>query len=313
MQKAVLFVSLLAVASAFPNQFSPSQNSSGGRIVGGQDADIKDFPYQVSLRSQGRHFCGGSIYLANIIITATHCFYGYDRIQLTVESGTSSRTLPGLSSKVKRVVLHPNFSRETMDYDIAILLLETEIPFGPTIQPIFLAPANRKTIVGSKAIKSEGGLSTAVKEIVLHPYFDDEIMDYDVAILLLEEGIPFDDTRQPIALPAANSKTVDGSRAYVSGWGATLEGGSSPDQLQYVAVMTMDRQKCAEAYQKVDYPWIVSGNRETFIYIPTYCYETTELMQPMIAVGVHACSRKVPKKTPWNRKRSAGGETRTEN
>ncbi|XP_037908008.1 vitellin-degrading protease-like [Hermetia illucens] len=189
MQKAVLFVSLFAVASAFPNQFSPSQNSSGGRIVGGQDADIKDFPYQVSLRSQGRHFCGGSIYLANIIITATHCFYGYNRIQLTVESGTSSRTLPGLSSKVKRVVLHPNFSRATMDYDIAILLLETEIPFGPTMQPIFLAPANTKTTVGSKAI--------------------------------------------------------------VSGWGDLREDGSPSEQLQYVSVITIDNEVCAEMNKRV--------------------------------------------------------------
>ncbi|XP_037908323.1 trypsin-4-like [Hermetia illucens] len=192
MFRTVVFLLVLGAVWASLPPFQSFDHGTDGKIVGGQATDISKFPHQVSLRSGDFHFCGGSIYRTNIIITAAHCFYGLPWPNLNVVSGASK--------------------------------------------------------------KSEGGLSTAVKEIVLHPYFDDEIMDYDVAILLLEEGIPFDDTRQPIALPAANSKTVDGSRAYVSGWGATLEGGSSPDQLQYVAVMTMDRQKCAEAYQKVDYP-----------------------------------------------------------
>jgi secreted trypsin-like serine protease len=48
----------------------PSRN---GRIVGGVDSRIEDFPYQVSLRYNREHWCGGSILNADTVITAAHC------------------------------------------------------------------------------------------------------------------------------------------------------------------------------------------------------------------------------------------------
>lgn len=50
---------------------------STGRIVGGQTAQEGQFPYQVSLRANGNHFCGGSIVNEYWIVTAAHCLYGY--------------------------------------------------------------------------------------------------------------------------------------------------------------------------------------------------------------------------------------------
>lgn len=44
------------------------------RVVGGVNAEIGQFPYQVSLqRSDGSHTCGGSILDENFILTAAHC------------------------------------------------------------------------------------------------------------------------------------------------------------------------------------------------------------------------------------------------
>lgn len=44
------------------------------RIVGGIDANVGQFPYQVSLqRKDGSHFCGGSILNKNFVLTAAHC------------------------------------------------------------------------------------------------------------------------------------------------------------------------------------------------------------------------------------------------
>lgn len=52
-----------------------------GKIVGGENADITDAPYQVALlygRPGGSYSqsCGGSIMSANVVITAAHCPYG---------------------------------------------------------------------------------------------------------------------------------------------------------------------------------------------------------------------------------------------
>lgn len=45
------------------------------RIVGGQDANITDYPYQVSVLFNGLHGCGGSILNQKYILTAAHCTY----------------------------------------------------------------------------------------------------------------------------------------------------------------------------------------------------------------------------------------------
>jgi Trypsin len=56
-----------------------TEDSSEGRIVGGENADIRNFPYQASIQVKHRngyfHTCGGSIVNPSTIVSAAHCFY----------------------------------------------------------------------------------------------------------------------------------------------------------------------------------------------------------------------------------------------
>ena len=55
-------------------------NGIGGRIVGGQDADEGEYPWQVSWRrvegDGAYHSCGGSVLNEDFVLTAGHCCAG---------------------------------------------------------------------------------------------------------------------------------------------------------------------------------------------------------------------------------------------
>ncbi|KAI4458490.1 polyserase-related [Holotrichia oblita] len=52
-----------------------SPSKANDRIVGGQEVDIADYPYQVALYVDGELSCGGSIVNEHLVVTAAHCIH----------------------------------------------------------------------------------------------------------------------------------------------------------------------------------------------------------------------------------------------
>lgn len=116
----------------------------GPKIVGGQDATIEEFPWQVALTDGTSQFCGGSIIDARWILTAAHCATPtLTHIRAGVTNKTDSAT--GQDIPVLRQILHPAYEvKNPSDSDIMLLELASPLNLsGPKAKaiPIMTAQA----------------------------------------------------------------------------------------------------------------------------------------------------------------------------
>ncbi|XP_063763404.1 transmembrane protease serine 4a isoform X2 [Eleginops maclovinus] len=111
------------------------------RIVGGSDALIDDWPWQVSLQQGGQHTCGGSLVSPRWVVTAAHCFTGSKK-ELSRWRVVSGQTYMGTlgGSYVDRIILNGNYDPARNDYDIAMMRLSSPISVAVNRKPVCLPP-----------------------------------------------------------------------------------------------------------------------------------------------------------------------------
>ncbi|XP_039483475.1 trypsin alpha-like [Drosophila santomea] len=141
MLKFVILLSAVACAlgGTVPEGLLPQLD---GRIVGGTATTISSFPWQISLQRSGSHSCGGSIYSANIIVTAAHCLQSVSASVLQVRAGSTYWSSGGVTASVAAFKNHEGYNANTMVNDIAIIKLSSALSFSSTIKAISLASSN---------------------------------------------------------------------------------------------------------------------------------------------------------------------------
>ena len=129
---AALLTATLSV-TAFAGQIQTKGSEFRPNIVGGVDAVKGEFPFQVSIQSSsGSHFCGGSLIKQNWVLTAAHCVAGWNKANKVVIGLHDRSVLAGAETfTVTRVIAHPQYNRQTLDYDYALLQLSGDSKFAP--------------------------------------------------------------------------------------------------------------------------------------------------------------------------------------
>uniref|UniRef100_A0A8D2MGS8 Transmembrane serine protease 6 n=1 Tax=Zonotrichia albicollis TaxID=44394 RepID=A0A8D2MGS8_ZONAL len=91
-------------------------------------------------------------------------------------------------------------------------------------------------------------VSFKVIHLFLHPYYEEDSHDYDVALLQLDHPVIISPLIQPICLPAPSHIFEPGLLCWITGWGALKEGGHTSNVLQKVDVQLVQQNICSEAY-----------------------------------------------------------------
>lgn len=126
--------------------FTGIKDDEHGKITGGTNAEISDFPWQVYLDA-GDFTCGGSIISNNWIITAAHCTKNdYDetisasQMVVTVGANNPRNNFQGKVYRVSEIIVHEDYDSKTLNNDIALLKINEPISYT-NAEPIKLVSA----------------------------------------------------------------------------------------------------------------------------------------------------------------------------
>ncbi|XP_012940643.1 serine protease hepsin [Aplysia californica] len=154
------------------------------RVVGGSVAPMGSWPWTVMLLELGSQVCGGAILSENLVLTAAHCFEGksIDSHRWNVLAGRhyiDKVDRNEIKVKVQSVIVHEKYNNDTVENDIALLVLHPALTFSPTIRPLCLPPSTQTVSPGQRCMlagwgDTEGtGSDTALNQAVLPVISDD--------------------------------------------------------------------------------------------------------------------------------------------
>ncbi|XP_063602625.1 transmembrane protease serine 2-like [Penaeus indicus] len=156
------------------------QVNRANRIVGGVETEVNEYPWMVSLVNGNGyyHFCGGSIISSQWVVTAAHCaaiMSTSDYVLVGDHNLYSSSDANSQWMQIAEIVSHPSYDSNTLDNDIALIRLTTEIQFPSDnkIAPVCLPTAGEMydnvdaTITGWGAQQEGGSTSGTLFEVTV--------------------------------------------------------------------------------------------------------------------------------------------------
>ncbi|XP_055633812.1 trypsin 3A1-like [Toxorhynchites rutilus septentrionalis] len=106
----------------------------GGRIIGGKEVSIEQYPFILSLR-RGIHWCGASA-ISNIwVVSAAHCTENTNPGGYTLLGASSNRSSDEIIFPVASITNHGRYDNITLDFDVSVIKIKGTFE-GTIITPV---------------------------------------------------------------------------------------------------------------------------------------------------------------------------------
>jgi len=145
---------------------STASLAASQRIVGGEEAEPHEFPWQISLRrkSDNFHFCGGSVLNENTVVTAAHCTVIWDSPdEVVIVAGEHNKKVDEGTEQtrdVTKLTVHESYgSPKGFENDIALWSLAEPLVFDDAVAAVPL-PTPMQESSGECTVTGWGTLSS---------------------------------------------------------------------------------------------------------------------------------------------------------
>jgi trypsin len=179
-----LAVALIGAASGHTQElFDCKERNAAGkftvqsRIVGGQDTNIDDVPWQVVVYP-GQYLCGGSIISPSWVLTAAHCIAGYAPNDVFVGYGSSNRSDMQMVAVATTFVHEKWNEKASQGNDIALIKLASPLPLvkshpaklqlvSKQVTRDLIKQGNCTVVSGWGAIREDGPFAATLQRVDL--------------------------------------------------------------------------------------------------------------------------------------------------
>lgn len=166
----------------------PSVTASRPDIVGGSPAVAPAYFAALMDQQNGQLVCGGSFITPTVVLTAAHCVAGGNRMLSVVAGPAKKNDFDDALRRfpVKEVAVHPQFGREEMDHDIALVFLDPKDAFRTMsfVKPIGLNRTNQAPELQKSAFLTIMGWGNQSNFGALVP---EEFQRVDVPLISLDQ------------------------------------------------------------------------------------------------------------------------------
>lgn len=243
---AFLAIACLAIANA----------RSAVKIVGGEEAEPHEFPYQVSImwnyrdgETEPKLFCAGSLLNEYHVLTAAHCkifitIDGYFEV-VAAEHDTTDEEGSEQRRRVKKFFIHENFEQdENSPDDIGIIRVDKPFELNEKVRPVRL-PQRFEEFDGDVTLSGWGSISTTAS-----PEYPDKLRKVVLPIVDFETCQKYWNYTEDLARTNICAGPTDGSKtACSSDSGGPLVKQLDDGEVVQIGVVSWGAVPCGEPFR----------------------------------------------------------------